>query len=180
VAFLGNLFAALDVDTSVDESANRAVRASLARGKVLTAFGLSEFAKKEETMSLWGAKSQNIFATTILVCTVMLCCSVEAAPKYFGNKQNVRDASPDITTQIGISDKDTVTCYVFNKSFENICVVYDVYPVWKFSQPTRGTVSEFIPRKTGRNIAWAFVSQQASMQCKLISARPIPWYALCP
>jgi len=131
-------------------------------------------------MFLSGAKSLNFFATTILVYVVMLCCSGEAAPKYVGNKQIVENAGPDITTQIGRSDTDTLTCYVFNKSNENICVVYDVYPVWNFSQPTRGTVSEFIPRKTGRNIAWAFASQQASMQCKLISARQIPWYALCP
>jgi len=175
---LANVFGALDVATSVDESTNRAGGA--ARGKASTAFGPSEFAKKEETMSLSGAKSQKFFATTILAFTVMLCCSAEGAPKYSGNRQIVSNASSDITTQIGRTDTDTLTCYVFNNSLENICVVYDVYPVWNFSHPTRGTVSEFIPRKTGRNIAWAFASQQASMQCKLISARPIPWYALCP
>ena len=131
-------------------------------------------------MSLSGAKYQNVFATTILVCGVMLCCGAEAAPKYFGNKQIVRNASADIATQIGRSDPDTVTCYVFNKSYENICVVYEVYPVWNFSHPARGTVSEFIPAKTGRSVAWAFPSQQASMQCKLISATYIPWGALCP
>ena len=49
-----------------------------------------------------------------------------------------------------------MTCYVFNKSYENICVVYDVYPVWTFSHPARGTVSQFIPGKTGRSIAWTF------------------------
>jgi hypothetical protein len=149
---LANVFGALDVDTGVDESTNRAL--GPARGKASTAFGPSEFAKKEETKSLSAAKSQNFFASTILVCTVMLCCSAEGAPKYSGNRPMVSNASPDITTQIGRTDTDTVTCYVFNKSLENICVVYDVYPVWNFSHPTRGTVSEFIPRKTGRNIAW--------------------------
>ena len=79
-------------------------------------------------MSLSGARSQNFFATAIFVSAVMLCWSAEAAPKNFGYNQIVRNASPDITTQIGRSDPDTVTCYVFNKSYENICVVYDVYP----------------------------------------------------
>ena len=131
-------------------------------------------------MSLLGTKPTNFLATTILACAAMLCCSAQAAPKYVKNKQVVSNASPAITTQIGRSDPDTVTCYVFNRSYENICVVYDVYPVWNFSNPTRGTVSEFIPGKTGRSIAWAFASQQASMQCKLVSATYIPWHALCP
>jgi hypothetical protein len=129
-------------------------------------------------MSLSGAKSQNFFATAIIVSAVMLCWSAEAAPENLGHKQIVRNASPDITTQIG-KDTDTVTCYVYNKSDQNICVVYDVYPVWYFSQATRGTVSHYIPGKTGRSIAWAFASQQASMQCKLVSARYMPWHDLC-
>ena len=131
-------------------------------------------------MSPAGLKSRNVFVTTILVCGVALGCRAEAAPKYSGNKQIEGSPSQDITTQIGRSSTDTVTCYVFNKSYKNICVVYDIYPVWNFSQPKRGTVSEFIPAKTGRTIAWAFTSQQASMQCKLISATSIPWNALCP
>ena len=131
-------------------------------------------------MSLSGARSQNFFATAIFVSAVMLCWSAEAAPKNFGYNQIVRNASPDITTQIGRSDPDTVTCYVYNKSDENIFVVYDVYPVWTFSHPARGTVSQFIPGKTGRSIAWTFPSQQQSMQCKLVSTRYIPWHALCP
>ena len=130
-------------------------------------------------MSLSRAKSQNFFATAILVRAVMTCWSAEAAPKNFGYKQMVRNASPDITTQIGIKNSDTVTCYVYNKSDENICVTYDVYPVWYFSQPARGTVSHYIEGKTGRTIAWAFPSQQASMQCKLVSARYMPWHDLC-
>jgi hypothetical protein len=113
-------------------------------------------------MSLSGAKSQNFFATAILVSAVMLCWSAEAAPKNHG--YIVRNAIPDITTQIGKTDPGTVTCYAYNKSYENICVVYDVYPVWNFSQPTRGTVSQLIRGKTGRDIAWTFPSQQASMQ----------------
>jgi hypothetical protein len=128
-------------------------------------------------MSLSGVKTQNFFATAILVSAVVLCWSAEAAPKNLGHKQMVRNASPDITTQIG-KNTDTVTCYVYNKSDENICVVYDVYPVWYFSQAARGTVSHYIPGKTGRSIAWAFPSQQASMQCKLISARYMPWHDL--
>jgi hypothetical protein len=129
-------------------------------------------------MSLSGAKSQNFFATAILVLAVMPCWSAEAAPKNPGYKQIVRNASPDITTQIG-KESDRVTCYVYNKSYEDICVTYDVYPVWYFSQPARGTVSHFIEGKTGRTIAWAFPSQQASMQCKLVSARYMPWNDLC-
>ena len=136
--------------------------------------------RRLETMSLSGARSQNFFATAIFVSAVMLCWSAEAAPKNFGYNQIVRNASPDITTQIGRSDPDTVTCYVFNKSYENICVVYDVYPVWTFSHPARGTVSQFIPGKIGRSIAWTFPSQQQSMQCKLVSTRYIPWHAVCP
>jgi len=131
-------------------------------------------------MSLSGAKSQNFFATVILVSTVMLCWSNEAAPQNLGYKQIVRNASPDITTQIGRNDPNTVTCYAYNNSYENICVVYDVYPVWYFSQAKRGTVSHYIPGKTGRSIAWAFPYQQASMQCKLVSARYIPSYGQCP
>jgi len=130
-------------------------------------------------MSLSGAKSQNFFATAILVSAVMLCWSAEAAPKNVGHKQIVRNAGSDITTQIG-RNTDTVTCYVYNKSDENICVVYDVYPVWYFSQPARGTVTQSIPGKNGRGIAWAFPYQQASMQCKLVSARYIPSYGQCP
>jgi hypothetical protein len=129
-------------------------------------------------MSLSGAKSQNFFATAILVLAMMPCWSAEAAPKNPGHKQIVRNASPDITTQIG-KESDRVTCYVYNKSYEDICVTYDVYPVWYFSQPARGTVSHFIEGKTGRTIAWAFPSQQASMQCKLVSARYMPWNDLC-
>ena len=131
-------------------------------------------------MSLSVAKSQSFFATAILASTVMLCWSAEAAPKNLGYKQIVRNASPDITMQIGRKDSDTVTCYVYNKSSENICVVYDVYPVWNFSQPARGTVTQSIPGKNGRGIAWAFPYQQASMQCKLVSARYIPSYGQCP
>ena len=131
-------------------------------------------------MSLLRAKSQNFFATAILVSAVMICWSAEAAPKNLGYKQIARNASPDITTQIGIKNSDTVTCYVYNKGDENICVTYDVYPVWYFSQPARGTVSQSIPGKNGRGIAWAFPYQQASMQCKLVSARYITWHALCP
>ena len=130
-------------------------------------------------MSLSGAKSQNFFATVILVSTVMLCWSNEAAPQNLGYKQIVRNASPDITTQIGRNDPNTVTCYAYNNSYENICVVYDVYPVWNFSQAARGTVSHYIEGKTGRSIAWTFTSQQASMQCKLISARYMPLNDLC-
>jgi hypothetical protein len=107
----------------------------------------------------------------------MLACNADAA--NFGNKHNNRDASAEITTQIGKS-ADTVSCYVYNKSDKRICVKYDVYPVWNFNQPVHGTVSEFIPAKNGRSIAWAFPSQQASMQCKLISAVYIPWDVLCP
>jgi hypothetical protein len=129
-------------------------------------------------MSLSGTKSQSFFATAILVSAVVLCWSAEAAPKNLGHKPIVRNASPDITTQIG-KNTDTVTCYVYNKSDENICVVYDVYPVWYFSQAARGTVSHYIPGKTGRSIAWAFPSQQASMQCKLVSARYMPSHDLC-
>ena len=131
-------------------------------------------------MSLSGAKSQNFFGTAVLVSAVMLCWSAEAAPKNLGYKQMARNASPDITMQIGRKDSDTVTCYVYNKSSENICVVYDVYPVWNFSQPARGTVTQSIPGKNGRGIAWAFPYQQASMQCKLVSARYIPSYGQCP
>jgi hypothetical protein len=126
-------------------------------------------------MSWSGAKSQNFFATAILVSAVMLCWSAEAATK----KQIVRNASTDITTRIGRNDPGTVTCYAYNKGYENICVMYEVYPVWYFSQPARGTVLQFIPGKTGRSIAWAFPSQQASMQCKLVLARYIPSHALC-
>ena len=130
-------------------------------------------------MSLSRAKFQKFFATAILASAVMLCWSAEAAPKNLGYKQIVRNASPDITMQIGRKDSDTVTCYVYNKSSENICVVYDVYPVWNFSQPARGTVAHYTPGKTGRGIAWAFPSQEASMQCKLASARYMPLNDLC-
>ena len=123
-------------------------------------------------------KTQNLFAATILVSAAVLCREAEAAPKNYGNKQG-DSASANIATQIG-KTTDSATCYVYNKSDKGVCVVYDVYPVWNFAQPSRGTVSEFIPAKTGRNIVWAFLSQQASMQCKLVSATYIPWYALCP
>jgi hypothetical protein len=130
-------------------------------------------------MSLSGAKSQNFFATAILVSAVMSCWSAEAAPKNPGYKHIAGNASSDITTQIGTKNSDTATCYAYNNSNENICVVYDVYPVWNFSQPARRTVSHFIPGKTGLSIAWTFSSQQASMQCKLVSARYMPWQGLC-
>jgi hypothetical protein len=130
-------------------------------------------------MSLSGAKSQIFFTTAILVLAMMPCWSAESAPKTLRYKQIVRNASADITTQVGIKDSDRVTCYVYNNSNENICVVYDVYPVWNFSQPARGTVSHYIWGKTGRAIAWAFPSQQASMQCKLVSARYMPSNELC-
>ena len=130
-------------------------------------------------MSLSGTKSQNFFATALVVSVVMFCWSAEAAPKNLGRKQTVINASSDITTQIAINDPGTVTCYAYNKSDEGICVVYDVYPVWYFSQPARGTVSHLIPGKTRLDIAWTFPSQRASMKCKLVSARYVPRYALC-
>ena len=40
-----------------------------------------------------------------------------------------------------------------------------------------GTVSH-IQGRTGRAIAWAFPSQQASMRCKLVSAKYMPWLGL--
>jgi hypothetical protein len=98
--------------------------------------------------------------------------------KRLGYKQIVRNAGSHTTAQIG-KETDTVTCYVYNSSDENICVVYDVYPVWNFSQPARGTVTHFVRGKAGRAIAWAFPSQQASMQCKLVSARYMPLNGLC-
>jgi hypothetical protein len=126
-------------------------------------------------MSLSGAKSQSFFATAILLGAVMSCWSAEAAPKNPG----YRNASPDITTQIGVKDSNTATCYAYNNSNENICAVYDVYPAWNLSQPVHRTASYFIPGKTGLSIAWTFASQQASMQCKLVSARYMSWQGLC-
>lgn len=78
-------------------------------------------------MSLSRAKTQAFFATAILISSVVLCWSAEAAPKNRRQKQVVRNASLEITTQIG-KNTDTVTCYVYNKSNDDICVVYDVYP----------------------------------------------------
>ena len=135
--------------------------------------------RTEGMMSLSRAKSQNFFATAILVSAVMLCWRAEAAPKNLGYKQIARNASSDIATQIGRKDSDTVTCYAYNRGDDNICVTYDVYPVWYFSQPARGTVSHYIEGKTGRSIVWAFTSQQESMQCKLVSARYMPRDDLC-
>ncbi len=129
-------------------------------------------------MSLSETKTQSVFATPILVSAVVLCWSAEAAPRNPGYKQIVRSAGPDIATQIG-KVTDTVTCYVYNKSEKNVCVVYDVYPVWYFAQARRGTVSRYIPGKTGLSIAWAFPSQQSSMQCKLVSARYVTPHDLC-
>jgi len=130
-------------------------------------------------MFVLGTKSQNFFAAAILVSAVMPCWSAEVATKNPGYKQLVRNAGPNITTQIATRDSNTATCYVYNNSSENVCVVYDVYPVWNLSQPARRTVSQYIPGKTGLSIAWTFSSQQASMQCKLISARYMPWSDLC-
>ena len=123
--------------------------------------------------------SLNFFAAALVVSAVMLCWGAEAASKNLGHKRIATNASSDITTQIAISDPGTVTCRAYNKSDESICVVYDVYPVWYFSQPARGTVSHLIPGKTRLDIAWTFPSQQASMKCKLVSARYVPSYALC-
>jgi hypothetical protein len=122
-------------------------------------------------MTLSGARIQAILATAILVGAVFLCGSAEAAPK-------ARNASPVISTQIG-KYTNTVTCYVYNSSDKNVCVTYDVYPVWYASQAKPGTVTYNISPKTGSSIAWAFAAQQASMQCKLVSARFISWHQLC-
>jgi len=129
-------------------------------------------------MTFSGAKNRNFFAMATLIGAVVLCWSAEAAPRNPGHKQMVRNASPAITTQIG-KTTDTLTCYVYNNSDENICVVYDVFPVWYFSEAKRGTVSQYLPAKTGSSIVWAFPAQQASMQCKLVSARFMPWHGLC-
>jgi hypothetical protein len=129
-------------------------------------------------MTLLGTKTQTFFAATILVSGVVLCWSAEAAPKNPGHKQIAKNASPAIATQIG-KYTDTVTCYAYNTSDENICVVYDVYPVWYFSEAKRGTVARYLPGKTGSSIAWAFPAQQSSMQCKLVSATFMPWHDLC-
>ena len=131
----------------------------------------------EEIISLSGAKSQSFFAIALAVSAMLLCWKADAVAKPY--KQVVRSASPDIMTQIAITDPGTVTCRAYNKSDEDVCVVYDVYPIWYFSQPERGTVSHLIPGKTGRDIAWTFPSQQASMKCKLVSARYTPRYGLC-
>ena len=107
-------------------------------------------------MTLAGAKTQNFFGTAILFCSVVFCWSAEAAPKNSGHKQIARNA---ITAQIG-KESDRATCYVYNNSYEDICVTYDVYPVWYFSQPARGTVSHFIEARTGRTIAWVINAVQ--------------------
>jgi len=129
-------------------------------------------------MILSGVKTRNFFATAILFSAVVLCWSAEATPKNPGHKQTARNASPAISTQIG-KYADTLTCYVYNTSDENICVVYDVYPVWYLSEAKRRTVAQYLPAKTGSSIAWAFPTQQSSMQCKLVSARFMPWNELC-
>ena len=130
-------------------------------------------------MTFSEAKTQNFFAAALLVSAQALCCwSAEAAPKNPGHKQIAKNASLAIATQIG-KNTDTVTCYVYNSSDENICVVYDVYPVWYFAQAKRGTVAHYLQGKTGSSIAWAFPAQQSSMQCKLVSARFEPRYELC-
>jgi hypothetical protein len=129
-------------------------------------------------MTLSGPKTLNLFATAALVSAVLVCWSAEAAPRNHGSNQIARNASPAIATQIG-KYADTVTCYVYNTSDENVCVVYDVYPVWYFTQAKRGTVAQYLPAKTGSSIAWAFPAQQASMQCKLVSARFMPSHQLC-
>ena len=139
----------------------------------------TSISRKEEVMSWSETKSQNVFAIAPVVSAVMLCWSAEAASKNLGHKQIVINASSNVTTQIAISDPGTLTCRAYNKSEESICVVYDVYPVWYFSQPARGTVSHLIPGKTRLDIAWTFPSQQASMKCKLVSARYVSRYALC-
>jgi hypothetical protein len=130
-------------------------------------------------MTLSGAKTRNLFATAILVGAVVPGWSAEAAPKNPGQKPLARNASSAITTQIA-KNANTLTCYAYNTSDENICVVYDVYPVWYFSEAKRGTATQYLPAKTGSNIAWAFPAQQASMQCKLVSARFLPpWRGVC-
>jgi hypothetical protein len=125
-------------------------------------------------MTLSGTKNRNLFATAILVGGAMLCSSAEAAPR----NQIMRNASLAVATQVG-KTADTVTCYVYNTSDQNICVKYDVYPVWYFSEAKHGTVAQYLPAKTGSNIVWAFPAQQASMQCKLVSARFMPPHELC-
>src|SRR5262245_62520899 len=129
-------------------------------------------------MTLSGVKNRSFFATATLVSAVVLCWSAEAAPRNSGPKQIVRNASPAISTQIG-KTADSVTCYVYNTSDENICVKYDVYPVWYFSEAKRRTVTQYLWAKTGSSIVWAFPTQQASMQCKLVSARFMPKNELC-
>ena len=124
-------------------------------------------------MSLAGAKTRNCLATATLISAATLCWSAEAAPR-----QIARNASAAISTQIG-SYPGTLTCYVYNSSDENVCVKYDVYPVWYSSEAKRKTVTYNISPKAGSSIAWAFPSQQATMQCKLVSARFIPWHELC-
>ena len=127
-------------------------------------------------MTLSGTKTQSFFAAATLVGAVVLCWSAEAAPR--NSKQTVRSAAPVISTQIG-KTADSLTCYVYNTSDENICVKYDVYPVWYFSEARRRTATLYLWAKTGSNIVWAFPAQQASMQCKLISARFMPPNELC-
>jgi hypothetical protein len=119
-------------------------------------------------MFLSGAKIQNFIAMAILVSVATLCWSAEAA---------------DVVTQ---REKDSFgeRCYAFNKSDYNVCVVYDVYPVWIWSSPTphptRGTVASSIPGHSRRQIGWAYVNRPPSLQCKLISQKYKPTSAPCP
>ncbi len=122
-------------------------------------------------MTLSGAKTQTIFATAIMIGVALSCWSAQAAPK-------ARNASQVISTQIG-KYPGTVTCYVYNSSDENVCVSYDVYPVWYFTEAKRRTVTYNVSPKTGTSIAWAFPEQRASMQCKLVAAKFISWQQLC-
>ena len=125
-------------------------------------------------MTLSGTKNRSFFAAATLVSVMVLCWSAEAA----GPKQIVKNASQAISTEVG-KTADSVTCYVYNTSDENICVKYDVYPVWYFSEAKRGTVTQYLWAKTGNSIVWAFPAQQASMQCKLVSARFMSPHELC-
>ena len=122
-------------------------------------------------------KLRNLFAAAAVVVAVTPW-SAEAGPKYPGYK--AVSASQDISTRIAKDSEFTLNCYVYNNGDQNVCAVYDVFPVWRFTEASPGRVTQYIPAKNGRSVAWAFSSQQSTMQCKLVSARYVPWNGQCP
>ena len=76
-------------------------------------------------------------------------------------------------------NSDRVTCYVYNKSYEDICVTYDVYQVWYFLHQHVERYLILLGEKPGAPLLGRSPPNRRPMQANLFQQGYMPWNDLC-